>query len=91
MFIVDEVNRELWSKVAKGSNATIRIPIDKGIVGYVATTGKAVRIDEAYLDPRFNKEVDRKTHYRTKTILCVPIKDFTGKIIGKLKVYVYIF
>lgn len=83
MFIVDEVNQELWSRVAKGSTSTIRIPIDKGVVGYVATTGKTARIDEAYLDARFNKEVDKKTNYRTKTILCVPIKDFTGTIIGK--------
>ena len=79
---MDEINGELWSKVAKGSNSTIRIPIDKGVVGFVAINGKPVRIDEAYLDPRFNKEIDKKTHYRTRTILCVPIKDFTGRIIG---------
>ena len=82
MFIVDEINQELWSKVAKGSSGTIRIPINKGVVGFVATSGKPVRIDEAYLDPRFNKEVDKKTHYRTKTILAVPIKDHNGRTIG---------
>ena len=68
--------------MAKGESRTIRIPMNKGIAGAVATTGKSIRIDEAYLDPRFNKEVDIKTNYRTKTILAVPIKDFTGKVMG---------
>ena len=82
VFIVDEANQELWTKVARGSNSTIRIPINSGIAGYVVSTGRSVRIDEAYLDPRFNKEVDRRGNYRTKTILAVPIKDFTQRVIG---------
>ena len=62
----------------------IRIPSDKGIAGHVATSGQTLRIDEAYADPRFNKEVDKLNNYRTKTILCVPIKDtVTDKVIGK--------
>jgi len=79
---VDEANQELWTKIAKGSNTTIRIPIHSGIAGYVVKTGRALRVDEAYLDPRFNKEIDLKNNYRTKTILAVPIKDFTQRVIG---------
>ncbi len=82
VFIADHINRILWTKAAKGSNTTIRVPIDAGVVGYAATTGEPVKIEEAYVDSRFNKEVDKKNNYRTKTILCVPIKDFAGGVIG---------
>ncbi len=61
---------------------TIRITLGKGIVGNVATTGKVIKIDDAYLDARFNKEVDKASKYTTKTILCAPIKDSDGKNIG---------
>ena len=82
VFIVDELNNELWSKVGKGLKHTIRIPRDAGIVGYVAITGKRLKIDDAYLDPRFNQRIDRETNYRTKTILTVPIRDQKGNITG---------
>jgi cAMP-specific phosphodiesterase len=44
-----------------------------GIAGYVAKTGKVVNIPNAYEDERFNREVDKQTGYRTRTILCLPI------------------
>lgn len=65
----------MWTKVAKGSDLTIRIPITAGIVGHVVTNNKTENIEDAYKDSRFNKEVDKKNNYRTKTILCVPIRD----------------
>ena len=84
VFLLDDSKKELWTKIAKGNSIMIRIPSDKGIAGSVATTGQSLRIDEAYADPRFNKEVDKLNNYRTKTILCVPIKDTTtDKVIGK--------
>lgn len=73
--MVDEMTGELWTKVAKGSDVTIRIPMNKGIVGYVVSNNSIENIEDAYKDNRFNKEVDKKNNYRTKTILCVPIKD----------------
>lgn len=82
VFMVDELTGELWSKVAKGSELTIRIPINKGIVGYVVTHNCTENIEDAYKDNRFNKEVDKKNSYRTKTILCVPIRDQFGNVIG---------
>ncbi len=75
VFMVDELTGELWSKVARGSELTIRIPMNKGIVGAVVTHNCTENIEDAYKDNRFNKEVDKKNNYRTKTILCVPIRD----------------
>lgn len=87
LFLIDEKNSELWSKVAQGAGiAEIRFPKHLGIAGHVATTGQTVNIPEAYDDARFNKEIDKKTGYRTKTILCMPVKETDGKILGVIQV-----
>ncbi|CUS96026.1 Signal transduction histidine kinase, partial [Candidatus Kryptonium thompsonii] len=83
VYLVDELKGEIWSKVLEGNELTeIRLPIGKGIAGYVAQTGETVNIKDAYQDPRFNPEIDLKTGYKTRTILCMPIKDKSDKIVG---------
>lgn len=83
LYLVDEVKQELWSKVLQGNEMVeIRLPLGKGIAGCVAVEGETINIPDAYNDPRFNPEVDKKTGYRTKTILCMPMKNKDGKIIG---------
>jgi adenylate cyclase len=87
LFLVDEAKQELWSRVTKGKELSeIRFPLATGIAGHVARTGETVNIAEAYQDPRFNIEVDRKTGYLTRTILCMPMKNPEGKILGVLQV-----
>ncbi len=88
VFLLDKDTNELWSKVALGldSSQEIRFPADKGLAGYVATTGETINITEAYEDPRFNPEVDKETGYRTKTILCMPIINNNREIMGALQV-----
>eukprot|EP01060_Flectonema_neradi_P033307 TRINITY_DN5562_c0_g1_i1.p1 TRINITY_DN5562_c0_g1~~TRINITY_DN5562_c0_g1_i1.p1 ORF type:complete len:521 (+),score=81.80 TRINITY_DN5562_c0_g1_i1:66-1628(+) len=63
---------ELVSKIAEGTGE-IRLPIGHGIAGTVAQTGTVINIDDAYSDPRFNQNVDRKTGYKTKNLICAPI------------------
>jgi putative ABC transport system ATP-binding protein len=58
----------------------IRFPVGTGIAGVVALTGDAVRIDDAYADPRFNRDVDRQTGFRTRSILCLPVKNQRGEV-----------
>lgn len=83
VYLVDEMTGELWSKVLQGDEIReIRLKIGQGIAGYVAQTGEVINLIDAYQDPRFNPEVDRKTGYRTKTMLCQPIKDKNDKIVG---------
>jgi signal transduction histidine kinase len=87
VFVVDPVKNELWSRVAEGlGNKEIRIPITAGIAGLVATTGNPVRISDAYQDPRFNPEVDKKTGYQTRSILCIPMRNRRGQVIGVFQV-----
>ena len=50
--------------------------------GYVAKTGETINIPDAYNDSRFNPEVDKKSGYRTNNMLCMPMRNRDGKIIG---------
>ena len=88
LFLVDPERGELWSRVALGlqEKKEIRFKAHLGIAGHVATTGELLNIPEAYDDPRFNQEVDRQTGYRTKTILCMPVRNKEGRIVGVLQV-----
>ena len=83
VYVMDELKGELWSKVLQGASmAEIRLPLGKGIAGYVGQTGETINIPDAYKDSRFNPDFDKKTGYKTKTILCMPMKNKEGKIIG---------
>ncbi|MGQ9629894.1 MAG: diguanylate cyclase [bacterium] len=87
LYLVDSEKGEIWTKVIQAEEIKeIRLPLGSGIAGYVAETGEVLNIVNAYSDPRFNKEIDKKTGYRTKTILCIPMKNHLGKIIGVVQV-----
>ncbi|MGH9579424.1 MAG: GAF domain-containing protein, partial [Terriglobales bacterium] len=87
LFLVDDAKQELWSKVAQGKDMSeIRFPVGAGIAGHVARIGETVNIPDAYKDPRFNQEIDRRTGYRTRTILCMPMRTRQGKILGVFQV-----
>lgn len=79
IFILDEEKDELWSIVAKdesGNNLELRVPKNVGIAGEVATTKQAVNIPyDFYADPRSKaaQELDKKNHYRTYTMLTMPL------------------
>ena len=75
VFLLDTEKNELWSKVAIGLKKEIRFPADKGIAGYVATSGDVLNIPDAYADPRFNPEIDKKTGYRTRNMLTMPMRN----------------
>lgn len=83
LYLVDELKGEIWSKVLSGDEVTeIRLPLGKGLAGYVAKTGEVVNIPDAYNDQRFNPDFDKKTGYRTNNMLTMPMKNRDGKIIG---------
>lgn len=84
------VDREREQLVVQQGDIDFRFPVSKGIAGYVASTGKALVIDDAYDDPRFSPVMDKQTGYRTKAVLCVAIegKEVDGKkaVVGVLQV-----
>ena len=83
LFLVDAARRELWLRVAQdesGRPIDQRVPIDVGIAGHVATTGNSLRVDDAYAHPLFNPDVDRKTGFRTRNVLCLPLRGQQGQV-----------
>ena len=87
VYLYDKENDELYSKVATGLDVQeLRIPADKGLAGHVLRTGETINIKDAYSDKRFNSSVDKETGYRTKNMLCMPIKNFNQEIIGVFQV-----
>ncbi len=85
LFMLDQDQDELWSRVAKADGTTmmdIRISAKKGIAGYVASTGEILNIPNAYEDPRFDPSTDQRTGYLTRNILCMPVFNSTGDLIG---------
>jgi len=87
VYLLDGEKKELWSRVLKGGERIeIRMPTGSGVAGYVAATGDTLNIPDAYFDTRFNPEIDRVTGYRTRSILCMPMKNRGGKIVGVFQI-----
>ena len=83
VFINDQTTGELYSRVAQGNlKREIRILNTKGVAGWVFSNNQGAIITDAYKDPRFNKAVDVRTGFRTKSILCAPLRTMTGELIG---------
>jgi sigma-B regulation protein RsbU (phosphoserine phosphatase) len=86
LYFVDDRSQEIWSKVAGDlGGRMIRLPIGKGIAGTVAATGEAIVLHDAYADERFDRSLDQASGYRTHSMLCVPIKNRNGRIVGVLQ------
>ena len=87
LFLNDAKNAELFSRVAQGDSVgEIRFPNHLGIAGTVFTSGESINIPYAYADLRFNPAFDKKTGYFTQSILCVPVVNKVGRIIGVTQV-----
>ncbi len=87
IFILDQETGELWSKIIQGTvNIEIRLRPGQGVAGWVAETGQSLNIRDAYQDERFNPKVDENTGYQTRNILCQPIRNLKGDILGVIQV-----
>jgi adenylate cyclase len=83
LFVVDEARKELWLRVVQQEGdepVEFRTPIDAGIAGRVAITGEPLRIADAYAHPLFNPAIDRETGFRTRSVLCLPLRDRDGGV-----------
>ncbi len=89
LFLLEEEGF-LYCEVALGEKGEIiqeyaRLELGEGIVGVVAKEKKAIILEDAYLDPRFNRRMDEKTGFKTKSLICVPLF-VEEKLIGTLEV-----
>jgi phosphoserine phosphatase len=84
LFLHDRRTKELWTKFATGTRE-IRVPSTAGIVGAAFTSNELVHVPDPYSDPRFNPEPDRRSGFRTRSLLTAPMHDNAGKPVGVLQ------
>ena len=81
----DERKKQYWTMAADGIER-ITVPMGKGIVGASIENNETIVINNPYEDERFNSEVDKETGYVTKSILCMPVTNSMGDVIGAYQV-----
>ncbi len=87
VYLLDHYKGELWTKVSSGGEDRIlRLPLGRGVAGFVAKTGSAVNLRDGYRDSRFTYELDELTGYKTKSVLAIPLKGAEGRVLGVLEV-----
>ncbi len=87
LFLHDDKRKELFSRVIQGDDVgEIRVPNHLGIAGTVFTTRETIITSNAQAHPRFNPAIDEQTGYSTQSILCVPVVNKRGTIIGVTQV-----
>ena len=87
VYFVDRERKELWSRIAARTAIEIRLPLGTGIAGQAALTGETINVPDAYADPRFDRNVDLRSGYRTLNMLVVPVwEDSSRNVIGVLQV-----
>src|SRR5246127_2243526 len=78
LLMVDEPKDELYFAIAVGDAAealkTVRLKMGEGIAGWVARHGEPLIVPDVYNDPRFAKRIDEMTKWKTRSIVCMPLK-----------------
>jgi len=91
LFLMDESTNELYFKPVGDSDHSharlkeIRFPASAGVAGWVATNKMMLNIKNAYKDARFNSDIDKKTGFRTRTILCHPVLSSSNRLLGVIQ------
>jgi HD-GYP domain-containing protein (c-di-GMP phosphodiesterase class II) len=88
LLLIDEEKNHLFFEVALGEKEekikTITLNLGEGIAGWVAQNGKPLIVNQPEKDSRFYKGVDDQTEFKTRNIICVPVK-VKNKTIGVLE------
>ncbi len=99
LYLVEEVTekeRRLRFKLTQNDSvrfpfAEFTLPIsEKSMAGYVALHGEVINLADAYKIPpdrpyKFNPKIDQDSHYRTRSMLTMPMKNAKGEILGVLQ------
>jgi len=87
LFMLDAEKQELWSRVLRGGGLDeIRLPLGTGIAGHVMATGQSLLLGDAYTDSHFHPNIDRMSGFVTKSMIAVPLKHVSGRILGVVEV-----
>ncbi len=88
LFVVDEARAELRLVLAKtecGRPLSVQMPLGRGLAGLAWERGEAIRVDDAYACAHFNPEVDAVSGYRTRSLLCLPVRGPAGRVAAVLE------
>ena len=87
IFLWDRRTRTLVGRPALGiERGELRVPDDRGVVGRVVQSGRPCRVDAAVQPALIDRNVDAQSRYETKTILCVPLRNRAGEVVGAFEV-----
>jgi GAF domain-containing protein len=87
LFAYDKDAEEMWSVISTGGETEhLRVHVSSLVAGYSAVTGEVVNIHDPYGDQRFNPAFDRQRDFRTRNVLCVPVVNRRGWVVGAVQV-----
>jgi len=82
IYFVDHKTKEIWARIASRTALEIRLPLGSGIAGQAAASGETINVPDAYADPRFDRNVDLRSGYRTLNMLVVPVWAADGRTVS---------
>ncbi len=89
VLLLDEDTQELYFELTEGEKKNdikrFRLKVGEGIAGWVALHGEPIVVEDVATDPRFYHQIDDSLDFKTRSILCVPLRS-KGKILGVLEV-----
>lgn len=86
VFVVDRARNSLRALIAQEMEGEeFSVPMGVGVVGTVASSGEILDIVDAYADPRFARQFDRKSGYYTNDLFALPVCNREGEIVGVIE------
>jgi len=85
VWLHDPDKGELAVRVADDIHG-IRIAVGTGLVGACARDRVTINVPDCYADPRFDRSVDRRTGFRTRCSLTLPLIDHRDVLVGVMQV-----
>lgn len=85
VYVVDHDKKELRARVAQRTTTDIRLPLGQGLAGQVALSGETINVPDAYADPRFDRNIDVRTGFRTMNMLVVPVWGSRGRTVAVIQ------
>lgn len=83
LLLEDPVTKNLVIQESKDAVGVV-VPRGKGLAGFAAAAGRLINIADAHDDERFDPATDRRTHFRTGSVLAAPIRCEGGAVVGVL-------
>jgi GAF domain-containing protein len=82
--MADQSTGGLWTCAAHGVGP-IRVPSGHGLAGACAAKNEIILVNDAPNDPRLSPDSDEKTGYETRSVICMPMRGSSGRVIGAFR------